>query len=70
MRMCAIEGRSQRPISPVLFCAMTEETKIEYVSVQFATLQGEKQMLSFPRGTTLGVFFLCKQMQEGREERE
>ena len=59
--MCVSVRCSQRPtVSPILFGAMTEDAKIESVSLQFGTLQGQTQTLSFPRGSTLGDF-LCTQ---------
>ena len=58
--VCVTVRCRQRPtVSPILLGAMTEDAKIdESVSIQFGTLQGQKQTLTFPRGSTLGVF-LC-----------
>ena len=44
-------------VTPILLGAMAEDAKIdESVSIQLGTLQGQKQTLTFPRGSTLGVF--------------
>ena len=62
---------SQRPtVSPILLGAMTEDAKIEAVSVQFGTLQGQKQTLTFPRGSSLGVFCVRETLMQREEESE
>ena len=40
----------------------------EYVSARCTTLQGNEQMLSFPRGAALGAFFLNNHIKKAKEQ--
>ena len=72
------KASSRACVSPFpffLFGAMAEEEEApapekEYVSARYITLQGNEQMLAFPRGAALGAVFLYNHIEKNERERE